>query len=235
MALDRRGFAKSLSGVLGAVVAGGPTRASAQAPTACRSARDGTPRSHQGDAHPVVLPSELRPQRAAGVPAKQHGRARRHRRRHHRHRPGRLARHRSQRRTQCDWPERVRHRDDLAGRVHGRLLLARQGAAARARCDRSRPVGHQSQSARCAVVPAVRRQGARTHRAVCDVRVTAGHRAAGGSRGADAERAGGPHDGGRLSRVPRRQRHPAESGRSRRRTPRSSAGRAPSIRDRTSG
>jgi L-alanine-DL-glutamate epimerase-like enolase superfamily enzyme len=39
MALDRRGFAKSLSGVLGAVVAGGPTRASAQAPRPAAAAR----------------------------------------------------------------------------------------------------------------------------------------------------------------------------------------------------
>ena len=39
MALDRRGFAKSLSGVLGTVVAGGPTRVSAQAPPPAAAAR----------------------------------------------------------------------------------------------------------------------------------------------------------------------------------------------------
>ena len=39
MTLDRRGFAKSLSGVLGAALAGRPLRASAQAPAAATAAR----------------------------------------------------------------------------------------------------------------------------------------------------------------------------------------------------
>src|SRR6266545_5046678 len=39
MALDRRGFAKSLSGVVGAVLAGMPTRTSAQAPASATAAR----------------------------------------------------------------------------------------------------------------------------------------------------------------------------------------------------
>ena len=39
MALDRRGFAKSLSGVVGAVLAGTPARSSAQAPAAATAAR----------------------------------------------------------------------------------------------------------------------------------------------------------------------------------------------------
>src|SRR5215211_4872014 len=39
MALDRRGFAKSLSGVVGAMLAGLPTRTSAQAPAAVAATR----------------------------------------------------------------------------------------------------------------------------------------------------------------------------------------------------
>ena len=39
MALDRRGFAKSLSGVVGAVLAGLPARTSGQAPAAAGTAR----------------------------------------------------------------------------------------------------------------------------------------------------------------------------------------------------
>jgi hypothetical protein len=39
MALNRRGFAKSLSGVVGAMLAGAPARASAQAPAAAGAAR----------------------------------------------------------------------------------------------------------------------------------------------------------------------------------------------------
>jgi L-alanine-DL-glutamate epimerase-like enolase superfamily enzyme len=39
MALDRRGFAKSLSGIVGGLLAGLPTRASAQAPAAAAAAR----------------------------------------------------------------------------------------------------------------------------------------------------------------------------------------------------
>ena len=128
-----------------------------------------------------LLSAELRPERPAGFPAEQHGRPRRHRRRHHRHRPGRIAGHGAQRRPQRHRQERVRHRDDLAGRVHGRVLLARQGTAARARRDRHRALGHQGQGAERAALSAVRRQGARAHRALCDVGSAARAGAAGRS------------------------------------------------------
>ena len=67
------------------------------------------------------------------------------------------------------------------------------------------------------LLSAVRRQGARAHRAVRDVRPAAGPRAAGGSGGDGAQGARGGDDGRRLSRVPRGQRHPAEPRRARRR------------------
>ena len=61
-----------------------------------------------------------------------------------------------------------------------------------------------------AALSAVRWQGARAHRAVRHVGAAAGRRAAGRSRGDGAEGARGGDDGGRLSRVSRRRRHPAE-------------------------
>ena len=166
----------------------------------------------RGDGHEDsrLLSAELQPERTAGLPAEQHGRPRRHRRRHHRDRTGRVAGHRPQRRPKRHRQERVRHRDDLAGGVHGRVLLARQGAAARARRHRPGAVGHQGQGAERAALSAVRRQGARAHRAVCDVGSAAGPRSAGRSGGDGVEGARGGDDGGRLSRVPRGRRHPAE-------------------------
>ena len=67
---------------------------------------------------------QLGPERLASPPPEQHGRARRHRCRYHRHRSGWLPGHRSQRRAQRHQQERVRHRTNLAGGVHGRPLLA---------------------------------------------------------------------------------------------------------------
>ena len=101
---------------------------------------------------------------------------------------------------------------DLAGRVHGRVLLARQGAAARARRDRPGAVGHQGQGARtrrCTSCSAARRASTSScmrpsacRRGWCRRPKPQAMRLE-GARGAD--------DGGRLSRVSRGQRHPAES------------------------
>jgi L-alanine-DL-glutamate epimerase-like enolase superfamily enzyme len=60
-------------------------------------------------------------------------------------RAGRVAGYGPQRRAKRHRQERVRHRDDLAGRVHGRVLLSGQGAAARARRYRFGALGHQGQ------------------------------------------------------------------------------------------
>ena len=165
-----------------------------------------------GESHedPHFLSAELQSERPTGVPPKQHGRARRYRRRDYRHRSGRIAGHRPQCRPKRDWEERVRHRDDLAGGVHGRVLLSRQGAAARARCHRRGAVGHQGQGAERAALSAVRGQGARAHRAVCDVGSAPGPGSAGRSGGDGLEGSRGGDDGGGLSRVPRRRRHSAE-------------------------
>ena len=165
-----------------------------------------------GESHedPRLLPAQLQPERAAGLPPKQHGRPRRHRRRHHGHRPGRIAGHGPQRRAKRHRQERVRHRDDLAGGLHGRVLLSRQGTAARARRHRPGAVGHQGQGAERAALSAVRRQGARAHRALCDLGSAAGPGSAGRSGGDGLEGSRGGDDGGGLSRVPRGRRHSAE-------------------------
>ena len=157
-----------------------------------------------------LLPAQLQPERAAGLPPKQHGRPRRHRRRHHGHRPGRVAGHGPQRREKRHRQERVRHRDDLAGGLHGRVLLSRQGTAACARRHRPGPVGHQGQGAERAALSAVRRQGARAHRALCDLGSAPGPGPAGRSGGDGLEGPRGGDDGGGLSRVPRGRRHSAE-------------------------
>ena len=117
-----------------------PPFASARAagPRRCAAAR--------GDRHKDsrLLSAELQRERPAGVPAEQHGRARRHRRGHHGDRAGRIAGHGAQRRPKRHRQERVRHRDDLASGLHGRVLLARarngctRSARSTSRCGTSR-------------------------------------------------------------------------------------------------
>ena len=82
-------------------------------------------------------------------------------------------------------------------------FYARQGTAARTRRHRPGLVGHQREGAERPTLPAVRRQGARAHRALCDLRSAPGPRAAGRSRSHGVERPRGRDDGGRLSGVPR--------------------------------
>ncbi len=211
MNVDRRGFAKSLTGVVGALAAGakvtGRVSDARTRPTGARAGPAGSGDRHQD---PRLLPAQLQPERPAGLPPKQYGRPRRHRRRHYGHRPGRIAGHGPQRRPKRHRQERLRHRDDLAGRLHGRVLLSRQGAAARARCHRPGAVGHQGQGAERAALSVVRRQGARAHRALCDVGSAPGPGSAGRSGGDGLEGSRGGDDGGGLSRVPRRRRHSAE-------------------------
>ena len=173
-------------------------------------ARAGPACSGDGHEDSRVLPAQLQPERPAGLPAKQYGRPRRHRRRHHGHRSGRVAGHGPQRRQKRHRQERVRHRDDLAGGLHGRVLLSRQGAAARARCHRPGAVGHQGQGAERAALSAVRGQGARAHRALCDLGSAPGPGSAGRSGGDGLEGSRGGDDGGGVSRVPRGRRHSAE-------------------------
>ena len=183
-----------------------PPFASARAagPRRCAAAR--------GDRHKDsrLLSAELQRERTAGVPAEQHGRARRHRRRHHGDRAGRVARHRAQRRPERHRQERVRHRDDLASGLHGRVLLPGQGAAPRTRRYRPRAVGHQGQGAQRAALPVVWRQGARARRALCDLGSASGAGAAVGRCGDGLEGACGSDDGRRLSGVSGGRRDPAE-------------------------
>ena len=211
MNLNRRRFAQSLTAAAGALVAGPKIHCGA-AGTRVRCARARASPAVAGDRHenPRLLSAQLQPERPAGISAEQHGRPRRHRRGHHGHRPGWIAGHGPQRRPQRHRQERVRHRDDLAGRLHGRVLLARQGTAACARRHRPRPLGHQGQGAQHAALSVVRRQGARAHRALCDVGAAAGTGAAGRRRGNGLEGARGGDDGGGLSRLPRGRRHSAE-------------------------
>ena len=235
MTVDRRGFAKSLTGVLGAAATGSSNRAPSQAPTTAAQARHGAPAADEDHPDPGVLSAELRPQQRTGVPAEQHGRPRGYRGGDHRRRAGGIARHGPQRGPQRHRQERLRHRDDLAGGVHGRVLLARQGAAARHGRHRPGAVGHQGQGAQRAALSAVRRQGARAHRAVRDVGAAAGRRAAGRSGGDGAQGARGGDDGGRLSCVSRRRRHPPDARAARPAAPRLPSSRcaaASSIRER---
>ena len=173
-------------------------------------ARAGPACSGEGHQDPRLLPAQLQPERPTGLPPKQHGRPRRHRRRHYGHRSRRVAGHGPQCRQKRHRQERVRHRDDLAGGLHGRVLLSRQGAAARARCHRPGAVGYQGQGAERAALSAVRGQGARAHRALCDVGSAPGPGSAGRSGGDGLEGSRGGDDGGGLSRVPRGRRHSAE-------------------------
>ena len=158
MNLDRRSFAKSLTGVVGSLIAGPESRDGVHTGHAgFPGARAGQASSGEDHQDPRLLPAELRQERAPGLSAKQHGCPGRHRRRDHRHRSGWITRYGAQRRQKRHRQNAVRYRDDLAGGVHGRLLFAGQGAAARARRHRSRAVGHQGQGARCSALPAVRR------------------------------------------------------------------------------
>ena len=182
MTIDRRSFAKSLSSVVGAALAGLPGRASAQAPAAAAAARAAGrlapakvtrirlfyPQNYDRNG-PQAFPQSnmvVLVDTEAGITGVGQGGSPDTVRNVARSVIGRNAFD-----TEMIWQ----------ARVHGRLLLAGQGAAARARRHRSRAVGHQGQSARRAALPAVRRQGARTHRAVRDLRSAAGPRAAGRS------------------------------------------------------
>ena len=84
MNVDRRGFAKSLTGVVGALAAGPKVTAASPTPAPASLARA------QARLAPATItkirvfyPPELQPERPAGIPAKQHGRPRRHRCRDH--------------------------------------------------------------------------------------------------------------------------------------------------------
>ena len=181
MTLDRRAFTKSVAGALG-FLAPSSGRLGA-APRADAGARSGSRRraalTDEDHEDPRLLSAQLQRERPAGVSAEQHGGARRYRRRDHGHRSGRVARHGPQRREKRDRQERLRHRVHLAGRVHGRVLFARQGTAPCARRHRSGPVGHQGQGLERPALSTVRRQGARAHRAVRHVRFAARDRPAG--------------------------------------------------------
>ena len=209
MNIPRRTFGTSLAAVHRRD--GVPGSVSARRQRAAGAGVGTGPGADEGDQDPAVLSAQLRRQRPAGLPAEQHGRAGRYRRRHHRHRPGRLAGHGAQRRAQRHRQERVRHRDDLAGRVHGRVLLAGQGAAARAsapstwRCGTSRARRSACRSTSSSAARPVSTSSSTPPRAC--------RRARPARRGAGDEPQGarGGHHGRRLPGLPRRRRHPADA------------------------